>query len=189
MALPRAGFLATLLALAACGGAEDEANVSVPLSGATPAVPPAAVAPAQDVGRDAVVTETTAIPEIAGLPPTPGRWVTRQEDDGLAVLFGDPARGAVLSVRCDRADRRIVIRAVGAGAQAITIRTDRGSNLFEARPDGDAATIAEFPAHYPWFADVLATASGMMGVEVAGAAPLVVPADKALAQVVDDCAK
>lgn len=180
----------TLLALlTACGGPVEEENKTVAPS--APAAPPEHVAPAIAVARDEVATEQSMIPEIAGLPVAPGRWIVRQEAVGLAALYGQPETGAVLSFRCDQPAKQIIIRRSGVSGAKLTILTDRGINLFEAdKPDENLrATIARFPSNFPWFRDVLAHATGDFGVRVDGGELLVVPADGALAQVVNNCPK
>jgi len=187
--MTRISALMLLALLTACGGpAKEEKKTAAP---STPAAPPEHVEPAIAVARDQVATEQSMIPEIAGLPIAPGRWIVRQEEAGLAALYGQPETGAVLSFRCDQPAKQIIIRRSGLSGANITILTDRGINLFEAdKPDeGLRATIARFPSNFPWFRDVLAQATGDFGVRVDGGEPLVVPADGALAQVVNNCPK
>ena len=172
--------------IAGCGDSDDK-PASVPLDAAPPplAAPPARVGPAEPVARDEVATERVAVPELAGLAMAQGRWSYARDDRGAVARFAGQ-----LSIRCLPGTLDIEIVRGGAAGRAITVLTDRGANLFDAQPmkvvSGDA-TVARFPANYPWFDDVLAKATGRIGIRIDAGAPLVVPADPAIARVIGGC--
>ena len=187
--IARAALVLTLL-LAACADEAPENKTVAPPPIARPTLPPERIAPPEDLARGGVVTELLPIPEIEGLPTAPGTWVEREEDSGLAALYGRPQAGAVFSIRCDRSAGDIVIRRSGERGANLTLLTDRGTNLFGALSTGEQPmTTARFRATFPWFEDTLAKAEGRIGVRVEKGVPLVIPADPAIGRVVADCTR
>lgn len=175
--------LAALLAIAACRQQPAPTNTSVALDGQPPLATPAARIDRQErPGRDAIATERTMIPEIAGLPVAEGHWTLI---DGVEARFGaggDPA----FIIRCDRQMHEIILTRDDIGATAMQILTDRGANRFDAEAVG-ASSVARFSARFPWFKDVLAKAAGPFGIRLDDGAPLVLPADPSIATVIGGC--
>ncbi|MEW6625271.1 MAG: hypothetical protein AB1431_00605, partial [Pseudomonadota bacterium] len=73
----------------------------------------------------------------ADRPLTPGNWTYRPEPSGSVALFGSPAQ-PLLTLRCDRASRRVILTRAGAGQGAMVIRTSYGAVSWPATAQGGA---------------------------------------------------
>ncbi|RDE07125.1 hypothetical protein [Sphingomonas aracearum] len=121
-------------------------------------------------------------------PYTPGDWVYRQDARGSLALFGPPNRDALLTLRCDRQRGQMFLSRPGAAPAALVIRTTSLTRTLQAAPTGGeppyvaAALLPRDP-----LLDAMAFSRGRIVVEVAGAAPLVVPNWAEIGRVVEDC--
>lgn len=124
-------------------------------------------------------------------PLTPGSWSYRPEASGSTASFGLAASGAVLTLRCEVATRRIhVIRAgqMSASSGQMIVRTSFGAAAWPAqnmagaipfvtavRSAGDAAL------------DQIAFSRGRFAIEIAGLPPLIAPTWAEVTRVIEDC--
>lgn len=103
-------------------------------------------------------------------------------------MFGPAGSGARLTVRCDRAGRRILFARAGAGQGAMTVRTSYGAQVWPtsaasgSMPETVAARGASDGA-----LDQIAYSRGKFAVEVLGLDPLILPAWAEVARVIEDC--
>lgn len=139
----------------------------------TPAPPPA--------------TPVAAATAWADRPLTPGNWTYRAEPSGSVALFGSPAQ-PLLTLRCDRASRRVILTRAGAGQGAMVIRTSYGAVSWPATAQGGAQpALVAARAASDAVLDQMAYSRGKIGIEAQGAAPMVLPAWAEIARVVEDC--
>ncbi|PZU58633.1 MAG: hypothetical protein DI547_09525 [Sphingobium sp.] len=165
------------LALAACVAPRSPAP-SAPLPAPSPAPAPAAPAPA-------------ATADWQDAPLTPGDWIYRPGPDGPVAQFGPAGSAPLLSVRCARATRQVVVARTGASMPAnapMIVRTTFGAVQWPTTPDGASmphvlATRAAGDAAL----DQIAFSRGRFAIEVAGLPRVVVPAWPEIARVVEDC--
>ncbi|RJG57677.1 hypothetical protein D0Z70_00145 [Sphingobium terrigena] len=118
----------------------------------------------------------------------PGDW-RWQSDAAISVArFGPTAADTRLTIRCDRAARRVSIIRTGAGQGTMTIRTSYGATSWPATastsptPQAVAVRAAADTA-----LDQIAYSRGKFAVEVAGPEPLIVPAWPEVSRVIEDC--
>lgn len=122
------------------------------------------------------------------LPATPGNWTYRVEAAGAVAMFGTGPTDTRLTLRCDRASRRISLARAGAGQGAIIVRTSYGATSWPASPStGAAPQIVAFRAASDTVLDQIAYSRGKFAVEVAGSNPLIVPAWAEVSRVIEDC--
>lgn len=184
-----AAFLPSLVLLASCVG---------PGSGPVRPVPAPAPAPAPGPARPVPAPVPPAQPapvatEWRYRPATPGNWSYRAEAAGAVAVFGPSGADVRLTLRCDRASRRISLARAGAGsASAIIVRTSYGATSWPATPSSGGANgvvpqIVAFRAASDTVLDQIAYSRGKFAVEVAGQAALIVPAWAEVSRVIEDC--
>lgn len=174
-------FLPSLVLLASCVGPGSGPARPVPAPTPAPARPaPAPVPPAQP----APVTT-----EWQYRPATPGNWSYRAEAAGAVAVFGTSAADPRLTLRCDRASRRVSLARAGVGgASAIIVRTSYGATSWPAAASSGAVPqIVAFRAASDTVLDQLAYSRGKFAVEVAGQEALIVPAWAEVSRVIEDC--
>lgn len=182
--LPRfIAFLPSLVLLASCVG---------PGSGPTRPVPAPAPAPGPARPTPAPVPPAQPAPvatEWQYRAATPGNWSYRAEAAGAVAVFGPSAVDARLTLRCDRASRRISLaRAGGGGASAIIVRTSYGATSWPATLSAGAVPqVVAFRAASDTVLDQIAYSRGKFAVEVAGQDTLIVPAWAEVSRVIEDC--
>ncbi|MEC3950652.1 hypothetical protein [Sphingobium sp. HWE2-09] len=121
-------------------------------------------------------------------PVAPGNWFYRPEAAGSSATFGVSPAAAQLTLRCDRASRRVSLARAGGGQGALTVRTSYGAASWAATPSGDAAgQLVAFRAASDTGLDQLAYSRGKIAVEAAGQPPLIVPAWAEISRVIEDC--
>jgi hypothetical protein len=113
-------------------------------------------------------------------PLTPGTW--RYESDAAGSLASFGADAAVL--RCDRASRRVSLRAAGSGG-AMTVRTSYGAAAWPAAGQGGQLVAAR--AASDAILDQIAYSRGKIAVETPGQPALILPAWAELSRVIEDC--
>lgn len=118
----------------------------------------------------------------------PGDW-RWQSDAAMSIArFGPTAADPRLTIRCDRAARRINIIRAGAGQGTMTLRTSYGATSWPA-----TATITPVPqtiavrAAADTALDQMAYSRGKFAIEVMGLEPLIVPAWPEVSRVIEDC--
>lgn len=102
--------------------------------------------------------------------------------------FGPTVADTHLTIRCDRAARRVSIIRAGAGQGAMTLRTSYGATSWPATVTGTATpqTVA-VRAAADTALDQLAYSRGKFAVEMAGLEPLILPAWPEISRVIEDC--
>jgi hypothetical protein len=177
-----------LVLLASCVGppASRPASASAPRPAARPTATPRP-APVREAPVPAPATPAPAATAWEDRALTPGNWTYRPEPNGSAALFG-PSAQPLVTLRCDRASRRISIIRAGAGQGAMVIRTSYGAVNWPAtsQPGAQPHVIA-MRAASDAVLDQIAYSRGKIGVEVPGLAPLVLPVWAEIARVVEDC--
>ena len=117
-----------------------------------------------------------------------GYWSYSNQAAASDVAFLDARGQAQLTVRCTRATRQISLNVPSpAGTGTVTIWTTGGIRNLAGRFDQQLGqVIAEVPAGDA-ILDVIAFSRGRFAVQLAGFAPLVVPAAPEVARAVEDC--
>lgn len=162
MAGLRLASLGVALLLAACAS-QPRPTVVPPRSAPPPAiVPPSATLDWRD------------------LPLSRGHWRYRGGPSGSEALFGEPDAAPELVLRCQRAERKVVIaRTTAAGP--LTVRTSYSTRTLPTG-GGGASLAAADP-----FLDQIAFSRGRVTVAADGIALLVVPSWAEPARVIEDC--
>ena len=161
--------------LAACVPAPEPTPTPAPAPAPTPTPTP--------------VATPSPVPSFANwidAPATPGDWTYA---NGMA-LFGEPASGSRLSLRCDRAAGVIEISRAGQAVAPLPmiIRTEfieRGIDAAPARSD-PPSIVARVPARDPLL-DAMAFSKGRFAVEVGGLQTLYIPSWPEVTRVIEDC--
>lgn len=129
-------------------------------------------------------------------PVSPGNWSYRPEAAGSVAIFGGGASGALLTLRCDRASRRISLARAGAGVaggnpgagQAMIVRTSYGAASWPATlSSGAVPQVVAVRAASDTAFDQIAYSRGKFAVEVAGQPMLILPAWSEVSRVIEDC--
>lgn len=176
-----AAFAPSLVLLASCVGPAPQRPAPTPPPATRPVAQPrpAPVAPAQPVP---VATEWQY------RPASPGNWTYRPEAAGSVAVFGLSAGDARLTLRCDRASRRISLARAGVGQGAMIVRTSYGATSWPATSSGGATPqLVAFRAASDAVLDQLAYSRGKFAIEVAGQDMLIVPAWAEMSRVIEDC--
>ncbi len=136
-----------------------------------------------------VAAGTLPTPELDGVATAPGRWRIDRATTGDAALFGDGAKGPGFGIRCDRAAGRLLfVRAGTSNAGMLRIITSTGAAGFPAAPRHFApGVIASVPIGDPFLTNVLAGATGRIGVKLGTAPTFAVPADTVIGRVIGEC--
>ncbi len=167
-----AASLAALLALAGC-------QVVPP---AEPAPPPPAPAPPPPP------PPPDAQPNLSWeeAPVAPGDWSYSQVGADSEARFGTAGGTPLLTVRCARGTRRIVLQGAGLGGTALTIRTSYGALQWAADAPATSGLTVTRAGSDPGF-DWIAYSRGRIALEATAAPRLIVPVWAELARVIEDC--
>jgi hypothetical protein len=121
-------------------------------------------------------------------PLTPGEWRYRRDARGAVALFGRAGADAVLTLRCDLAERRIYLSVSGTAATPLTLRASTTARAVPVQPTGGTPPYAAAAlAPTDPLLDALAFSRGRFIVEQAGRPTLVVPAHAEIGRVTEDC--
>ncbi|CAM8652307.1 MULTISPECIES: hypothetical protein [Sphingobium] len=178
-----------LILLGSCVGPGAQRPVTRPASVPAPASAPARPSPA----APAPASTPQPAPVASGWqyrPVAPGGWTYRAEAAGSSAAFGPGVADAQLTLRCDRASRRVSLARAGAGAGqgALIVRTSYGAASWPATVSaGAAGQLVAFRAASDAGLDQLAYSRGKIAVEAAGAPMLIVPAWAEISRVIEDC--
>ncbi|HEX8382778.1 MAG TPA: hypothetical protein VF592_05315 [Sphingomonas sp.] len=145
-----------------------------------PEAPPAPPPPPRVIAPAPVLPVPAAGSDWRDWPLTPGEWRYRRDARGSEAMFG-----TLLTLRCDPAERRMVLSLNGAPAAPVTMRASSTARVVPVQPAGQAA-VAAFAPTDPLL-DALAFSRGRFVVEQAGRPPLVVPAHAEIGRVTEDC--
>ena len=117
-----------------------------------------------------------------------GSWSYVPFAGGSDAIFFDSAGRAQLTVRCSRAERRLIIgRPATAAAPTITLWSTEGARAYPAVFDALTGQIRIALAASDRMLDALAFSRGSFGVGIAGLAPVAVPAWPEAARAIEDC--
>ncbi|MGX7895769.1 hypothetical protein [Tsuneonella sp. HG222] len=123
-------------------------------------------------------------------PATPGDWTYRTTAGGSAATFGEAASGARFTIACNRAARSVSLTRAASSQVAVPmqVRTETAERAFTAVPGqgGVPELVATITANDS-FLDAIAFSRGRFAVEIAGVAPLYIPAWPEIGRVIDDC--
>ena len=172
----RLALVMALAPLASCVAPASERSAPQPIAQPAPAPAPARPAPAP--------VQPVAPVEWQDRPVLPGQWIYATDARGSVAAFGADGR---LSLRCDRATRRVALGGLGTAAGGVTVRTSYGAASWPA--EGGSALgrwIAARAASDPVL-DQIAYSRGKIAVEVPGQPALIVPVWAELGRVVEDC--
>ena len=150
-----------------------------------PSAPPPAPAPQTRTPPPPVATTPTP---LADTGVAPGIWTVRQDTRGSLALFGMVGQDALLTLRCDKAQRRIFLSVRGTTGGAMTLRATTTARTVNAAPTTAtpvAYVAAELATTDP-ILDALAFSRGRFSIELNGT-QLGVPAWPEFTRVVEDC--
>ena len=149
--------------------------------------PPAAPPPASPRVAAPAPLPAPAAADWRDWPLTAGTWSYRRDARGSLALFGQAGADALVTLRCDAAERRVYLSVAGAGAEA-TLRTTSTARRHPLPPPGGAqpSAAAALAATDPLL-DAMAFSRGRFTVERAGQAPIVAPAYAEVGRVTEDC--
>ena len=121
-------------------------------------------------------------------PAAAGSWSYGVSQGASDAIFRDASGNPQLTVRCNRATRRIIfIRPASAPAPTLQLWTSSAARSLPATFDLATARIsAEVPA-FDRLLDALAFSRARFAVGVAGSAPLVVPNWPEATRAIEDC--
>lgn len=166
------GLAVGCLAIAGCVPAPQPTPAPTPAPAPPPPPPPPVATPAPVPSFD----------HWMDAPATPGDWTYR---NGTA-LFSDPAGGALLAMRCDRAAGAVeIVRAGQVTAVEMIVRAETMERGLSARA-APAGVAAQVPARDPLL-DAMAFSKGRFAVEVVGLPTLYAPAYPEVTRVIEDC--
>jgi hypothetical protein len=120
--------------------------------------------------------------------PIAGSWTYAATADGSEARFANPSARPQLTIHCTRATRRVTIAkaATGAAAAMIVWTSSAARSVAASFNPLTQRLSIDVPAYDPLL-DALAFSRGRVGISVAGAPVLVVPAWPEIARVVEDC--
>ena len=160
------------------------------LTGCIPATtPPQAPPPVQQAPRPAPPAPRPVLgSDWRDWPLTPGTWTYRQDARGSLALYGQASADALVTLRCDRAARRLYLSRSGAVATPLTIRTSSTTRALVVQPTGGTPPyVAVALASTDPLLDAVAFSRGRFTMEQAGRPPLVVPPYAEVGRVIEDC--
>jgi hypothetical protein len=163
------------------------ATACVPRTEAPQPQPPARPQPAP--APSPVRTPPPAAPDWSDIPLTPGTWSYASDANGSEARFGASNSDVRLGLRCERAQRRIILfREGGATGGQVEIRTSFGSRNVPVTVAADPLprSRATFAAS-DRFLDSIVFSRGRFTVDAPGLSMLVVPTWPEPARVLEDC--
>ena len=175
-----------LLALGACHQRDQPANQTAP----APTIANLADArrvPAPDTG---IGSAALPAPELAGVATATGRWRFQVSGGGDQAVFGTPGQPAAFTIRCDAAARRLIFSraATGEAGDTLQVIADDGAATFPAKADGHGRLVASDFVADTFLTQVLAKATGRIGVRIGAGATLAMPTDPVIGQTIKRCA-
>ena len=176
---PRLSALTILLLTGACVGPSQRPPVASPSPRPVhrPAPPP--VQPA---------TPAPTATEWQYRPVAPGTWTYRADGTATIAQFGPTAADTRLSLRCDRATRRVTLSRAGSSQGPIVLRTSFGATSWPATSSSiPTPQVVAVRAASDTVLDQIAYSRGKFAVEAPGLDALIVPAWPEVARVVEDC--
>lgn len=157
----------------------------------TPSSPaPTPAAPATPAATAATGSAALPAPELAGVATAAGGWTVQQSGDGDQAVFGIAGQPPQFALRCDAKARQIVFTRAAAGppAKSMQIVAADGAATFPAEPTGDRRARASDFVTDTFLTQVLAEATGRIGVKLDSGPTLAMPADPVIGQTIRRCA-
>lgn len=172
--------LGLLAGLAACSRGPS-GNRATP----TPTPTPTAVIETASANGSAALPA----PELDGVVTASGQWRFQVSGNGEQAVFGDTGAASEFALRCDREARRIVFSRAASGGSGKTIQivAADGAATFDATNDGGRTRASDFVTD-TFLTQVLAEATGRIGVKVGDGPTLAMPADPVIGQAIRRCA-
>ncbi|WP_168157312.1 hypothetical protein [Erythrobacter sp. QSSC1-22B] len=174
-----AAALGLTFALAACIPAPRPEPAPTPPPVQTSPPPPPPAAPAQPTYSNWM-----------DAPRTAGDWSYRTQAGGSLAQFGTPGAGAGFAMRCNAAQREIVLTRESGSGQPVPmrIRTETAERVVTAQPvAGQVSSVAvAIPARDP-ILDAMALTKGRFAIEAQGSQTLYLPAWAEVTRVIEDC--
>ena len=169
------GVVGTTIYLSGCVPAPEAPPPPIP----QPAPPPPVMAP-EPVAAD-----------WRDWPIAAGDWTYQDNGNVKIAAFGQSGQTALLTFRCDSANKRIFVSrsstlAPGQPGSPMTVRTSYGSVEWPATPDGKGYMVAARLASDTTF-DQIAFSRGRFAVEAPSAQPIAVPSWPEITRVIEDC--
>lgn len=128
-------------------------------------------------------------PELAGVSTARGSWKFQVSPNGDQAVFGTDRQPSLFALRCDAGTRQIVFsRAATGSAKSMQIVAADGAATFPAEPAGTGRVRASDFVTDTFLTQVLATASGRIGVKLDDGPTLAIPADPVIGQTIRRCA-
>jgi hypothetical protein len=128
-------------------------------------------------------------PELAGIATARGSWKIQASGDGDQAVFGIDGHPSLFALRCDAGTRQIVFTRAASGApKTMQIVATDGAATFPAEPAGTGRVRASDFVTDTFLTQVLATASGRIGVKLDDGPTLAMPADPVIGQTIKRCA-
>jgi len=154
---------------------------------ATPA--PTPTAPATPAITSATGSAALPTPELDGVATAQGKWTFQISDNSAQAAFGIPGRRSLFALHCDVEGRRIVFtRAASGSAKSMQIVASNGAATFPAGTDGHGRITASDFVTDTFLTQVLATATGRIGVKLNAEPTLAMPVDPVIGQIIERCA-
>jgi len=126
--------------------------------------------------------------DLSAATPISGSWAYAAVAGGSEATFANASALPQLTIRCTRATRRVAIaKPASSAAPFLNIWTDTVARNVPASFDPKTARLTADLATYDPLLDALAFSRGRIGVTVAGAPALVLPAFPEIARVIEDC--
>lgn len=165
---------ASLFALVVAGCVAPPSEPPRPPLGPPPTPPPLSSVPLNGDWRD--------------WPVTKGTWRYQRDNRGSRAIFAPPQTVTRLELRCDPANRRVLIVREGQTDGRFTIRTSSTTRTIQVRPINAASLerAAELAGRDPLL-DAIAFSRGRFVIEQTGAPTLVVPVYAEIGRVIEDC--
>lgn len=160
----------------------------VPRSSPPPAPPPAE--PAAPVALPPAAGPTPTYDNWMDAPATPGNWTYRPVQGGSAALFGQRQGEPLLTMRCDRSQRQVLLERPAAlsGPVPVVIRTETSNRTVAST--GLAAPLQVVRTSISAndrLLDAMALSKGRFAIETSGLPTLYIPAWPEVTRVVEDC--
>jgi len=152
---------------------------------------PGSVAPAIPATTSATGSAALPTPELDGVPTAPGKWSFQASGNGFQAVFGTSGQPSIFALSCDTDGRRIVFTRAAAEASTATslqIVASDGAATFPARPDGHGSIAASDFVTDTFLTQVLAAATGRIGVKLGNGPTLAILADPVIGETIKRCA-
>ena len=126
--------------------------------------------------------------DLSNATPIAGAWRYAAVTGGSEASFANASALPQLVIRCTRVTRRVSIAKPASGAAPfLAVWTDTAARSLPASFNPQTARLTADLAAYDPLLDALAFSRGRIGITVAGAPSLVVPAYPEIARVIEDC--